>query len=101
MNPSRLEGVWINLQVGDGGAEGGGSSQPLRPAWRALGKAAAVLQTHRGAFLTIPKNTHFRIIKIYEDLSHNLPIVAAVSHVISDTSAIMNVSHLAEVPESL
>lgn len=29
MNPSRLEGVWIDLQVGDGGAEGGGTLAAL------------------------------------------------------------------------
>lgn len=38
---------------------------------------------------------------MYKYLNRNLPIVAAVSHVISDTSVIMNVSHLAEVPVSI
>lgn len=51
--------------------------------------------------LHFQKNIHFRVIKIYKYLNHNLPIVAAVSHVISDTSVIMNVSHLAEVPVSI
>lgn len=77
------------------------------PAWLPRGttrqdfRAAAAPYTHRDASLTLSKNIHFRVIKIYKYLNRNLPIVAAVSHVISDTSVIMNVSHLAEVPVSI